>query len=248
MRRDVEVLDTLVAMQRHADFIRRGYHWWTGGVVEATRALRLVRRFEVLYETNLHRNTRRRRRARGEGASLLLLYRTPIVRAFSDRCNNMSSPLCIGWTLLVSDGDCAARHREALHNARERDTRLVIGPYELVRHNRKHQSHPAWTFRMSHLYYEHWRGRVVRSARGDPHELCWHVLKDLYSEPGFAGVRSQVGHVCALYRREWRRRRNAGDAFPALPRLSYVQRLPTSSTSLKLLLKASGTHTPIRTP
>jgi hypothetical protein len=235
MRRDVQILDVLVAMQRHADCVRRGYRWWTAGIVEPARALRLVRRFEILYEVNLHRNTRRRRRQHGEGVALLLLYRLPE----QCRCDQPNAPpLLIGWTLLVTDGECGARHREVLHDATQRVTRLTIGPYELVRLSRSGQSTAAWSYRMSRPYYEAWRERVIRSARGDPEELPIRVLAELYREPGFAGVRSQVGHICALYRREWRRRRRIGDAFPKLPKLAYVQRLSTMSTPLSTLLNA----------
>lgn len=240
MRRDVQILEALVAMQRHADCVRRGYRWWTAGTVEVGRALRLVHRFEALYAVNLHRNTRRRRRQRGEGVALLLLY-LPHQRR---RCGEASAvPSYIGWTLLVTDGECAARHREVLRDATQRDTRLSIGDYELVRLSRPGRRTAAWSYRMSRDYYQAWRTRVIRSARGDPEELPVRVLAELYREPGFAGVRSQVGHVCALYRREWRRRRRAGDAFPKLPKLAYVQRLPTTSIPLSQLLGSQGSMT-----
>jgi len=233
MRHEVQILDTLVAMQRHADYVRRGYRWWTAGAVEVARALRLVRRFEALYEVNLHRNTRRRRRKRGEGIALLLLYQLPGQTRYGQPD---IAPSHIGWTLLVTDGECGARHREVLRDGAQRTTRLMIGPYELVRLSRHSQCTAAWSYRMSRAYYQAWRERVIRSARGDPEELPVRVLAELYREPGFAGVRSQVGHICALYRREWRRRRGIRDAFPKLPRLAYVQRLPTTSTPLSELL------------
>ena len=64
---------------------------------------------------------------------------------------------------------------------------------------------------MIRVYYKAWRAGVIRFARGDPEELPVRVLAELYREPGFAGVRSQVGHICALYRREWRRRHGVGE-------------------------------------
>lgn len=236
MRREVQILDTLVAMQRHADYVRRGYRWWTAGAVELMRARRLVRRFKALYEVNLHRNTRRRRRKSGEGVALLLLYRLPGEPRYGQPD---AAPLHIGWTLLVTDGECDVRHREKLRDSTQDATRLMIGPYELVRLSRPGQCTAAWSYRMSRPYYQAWRERVIRSARGDPEELPGRVLAELYREPGFAGVRSQVGHICALYRREWRRRRRVRDAFPRLPRLAYVQRLPTTSTSLSELLNTA---------
>jgi hypothetical protein len=233
MRQDVQILETLFAMQRHSDFVRRGYHWWTGGIIEVGKALRLQRRFEALYEVNLHRNVRARQRKRGVGVPLLLFYRLPMVMSVGNQTGPEEHLPRIGWTLLVSDGECTARHREVLRDALDPASRLTIGPYELVRLSRSGQLAPAWSYRMSRAYCEAWRERVIRSARGDPAEVPHLVLGALYREPGFAGVRSQVGHVCALYRREWRRRRGGQQPFPGLPRLRYVQRLPYRAESFR---------------
>ncbi len=233
MPHDVQILETLFAMQRHSDFVRRGYHWWTGGTIEIGKALRLQRRFEALYEVNLHRNVRGRQRKQGVGVSLLLFYRPPTGMSVGNPMGPEEHLPRIGWTLLVSDGECVARHREVLRDALDPTTRLTIGSYELVRLSRSGQALPAWSYRMSRVYYEGWRDRVIRSARGDPAQVPHLVLGALYREPGFAGVRSQVGHVCALYRREWRRRRGGQEPFPGLPRLRYVQRLPCRTEALR---------------
>lgn len=229
MQEEPLVLDTLVAMQRHADAVRHGFRLFTSGTVPVTRALRLVRRFEALYEVNLHRNTRARRRQRGEGSALLFLYRLP-------DCIESEDPMQLGWTLLVSDGVSRARERELLLDAFDSRHPLTIGPYELVRMTRKGQGKPALTYRMTRPYYEAYREKVIRSARGDVHESAHALLKALYSEPGWASVRSAVGRIVALWRREFRHRRGKSERFPALPKLRYIQRLPTTATPLRTLL------------
>jgi hypothetical protein len=85
--------------------------------------------------------------------------------------------------------------------------------------------------------YETYRGRALRSARGDPREPSQQLFRDLYGQPGFAGIRSQVGLIVGLFRREFRRRHPRSVTAPSLPRLGYVQRLATTGIWLSDLLR-----------
>jgi hypothetical protein len=237
MRRDVLVLDSVVAMQRIADCVRRGYHWHTSGVVRPERAGALLGKFEALYAVNIHRNTRWRRRRRGVAAAVFYLYRQPVWRDDTRRSAGDAAGEALGWSLLLTDGESPARHLEALTLATEVRTSIRIGPYELVRRSRPGQSRPAWTYRMTPEYYETYRGRALRSARGDPGEPSRTLLRDLYGQPGFAGIRSQVGLIVGLFRREFRRRHPRGVMAPSLPRLGYVQRLATTGIWLSDLVR-----------
>ena len=90
-------------MQRLADYIgRHGYHWWTSGEIAQDRTQHLVRKFATLYGTDLHRNTRSRRKQSGSGAAILLIYRLP--RKVSRTEFNESGKNTVWWTLLVTDG------------------------------------------------------------------------------------------------------------------------------------------------
>jgi hypothetical protein len=213
-------------MQRHADYVRRGYHWYVTGVVRASKAGHLRAKFSDRYHTDEHRNARARRHAHGEAAAVLLMYETCGSLAECEHAAvHASDEVHIGWTLLITDGKHPARTLEQLRDALDESQRLTLGPYQLIRRTRAGQVNPAWTWSMTRLEYTGWRDRVIRSARGDASDSPNRVLAELYRTPGFAGIRSQVGHVASLYRREWKRRRRGSDAFPRLPRLGYVQRL-----------------------
>lgn len=240
MRKDVLVLDSVVAMQRLADCVRRGYHWHTSGVVPPGRASALLAKFEALYAVNAHRNTRWRRRRRGVAAAVFQLYRLPGPHDDTPGSPGDAAGEALGWSLLLTDGESPARHLEVLRLATDVRTPLRIGPYELVRRSRPGQSQPAWTYRMTPECYETYRGRALRSARGDPREPSRELLRDLYGQPGFAGIRSQVGRIIGLFRREFRRRHPRGELLPTLPRLGYVQRIPTTGTLLSDCLRQSA--------
>lgn len=238
MKSNILVLDTLSAMQRHADCVRKGKRFVTQGTVVLSKAMRLARRFDALYDVNVHRNTRSRRARRGEASGILIFYRLPRSDLNADAIDSDESDLRIGWSLLFSEGFTPALHAEKLRDALDPKTCLRIGPYDLVRRPRKGSPQPAFTFRMNKEYYERYRDRVIRSARGDMSETPSSLLRSLYSEPGFAAIRSQVGHIVALWRREFRRRQHGSVRFPALPKLRYVQRLRMSATPLTDLIGA----------
>lgn len=231
------VLDTVVAMQRLADCVRRGYRWFVSGKVKVGRAGCLAEKFESLYGANRHRNARWRSRRQGEAAVVLLLYFLPEADGSAAQALPKGRDALVGWTLLVTDGTNRARHLERLQLATDSDTPLRIGPYELVRRCRSGQSTPAWTYRMSAEMYEGLRSRVIRSARGDHREPLQRLLREIYRYPGFAGIRSQVGKIVGVFRREYRRKHGSLAGFPTLPRLWYVQRLPNTGLLIDHLLE-----------
>lgn len=217
-------------MQRIADYIgRHGYHWWTSGEIAQDRTQHLARKFATLYGTDLHRNTRGRRKKAGTGAAILLTYRLP--RSVSRTSLNHSCNITVWWTLLVTEGRHSAFDRESLKDAHSAEGRFTVGQYQLVRATRPGQAKPVWTFKMLPSYYDEYRQRVIRSARGDPRECVSRLLHELYTEPGWRPIRSAVGRIASLYRREWRKRRGRHDSFPKLPRLGYVQRLANHSAT-----------------
>ena len=221
-----QILTPVVAMQRHADYVRRGYTDFVCGVIPIYKAARLEAKFRALYRVGEHRNVRARRRACGEAAAVLIVYALP--RDFGEdglERTTLDETAHIGWTLLLTEGEHEARHRETLRCVTGEAKRLCIGPYQLVRRSRPGQSVPAWTWGISRVELAKLRERCIRSARGDGTEAPTRILSDLYRVPGFAGIRSQIGRTVALFRREWKRRRRASDQFPSLPRLGYVQRL-----------------------
>lgn len=125
-----------------------------------------------------------------------------------------------------------------LPNALEREQRLTLFDFELVRLARPDSAHAAWTWRMSASAYENLRARILDTVRRGDTRTVRQLIISLYRSPGFRGVRSQIGHAVALLRAEWRRRRG-GQLLPPLPKLlPYVRRLPNETVPLSMWLSA----------
>ncbi|MDE2071754.1 MAG: hypothetical protein KGI70_03445, partial [Patescibacteria group bacterium] len=213
-----------------ADYVRSGHARWTSGEcpLEGARAHALVQKFSALYRIDATRGQRLRMKRSGVGSAHLLLY--------ARRPEAGAKPRTILWFLLVSDGEHPAAALETLRDAHAPGERIRVDGYELVQLPRKDSATPAWTFRMTAERYQAWRERVVACARKPALRAEHDIARRLYSVPGFAGIRSQVGFLVGLWRKEWKRRRAAADAFPPLPRqLRYVQRLKSTGVRLSQL-------------
>jgi len=222
---DAQVFTMTVAMQRLCDAARRGYVYYFEGTVPAKKARRLRRKFQERFGVDEHRNVRARRRARGEAAAVMIMYEL----LSQPEPTSMRAEPQVGWVVLITEGEHAAYWRgEDIKIATEDDQRLTIGQFHMLRRTRPggNSSSPSWTWSFTKSAYRNWRERVVRSARGDPTESPTRLLAELYKLGSFRGIRSEIGRIVGLYRREWKKRRRRGDSFPSLPRLRYVQRLP----------------------
>jgi hypothetical protein len=231
---DAQVFTLTVAMQRICDATRRGYVYYFDGVVPAKKARRLRRKFQERYNVDEHRNVRARRRARGEAAAVMIMYELPL----EPESAPLRSGPHVGWVVLITPGEHAAYWRgEDIKIATEDDQRLTIGQFQMLRRTRPdgNASSPSWTWAFTKAAYEEWRERVVRSARGDHMQSPTRLLLELYRFGSFRGIRSDIGRIVGLYRREWKNRRRRGDPFPSLPRLRYVQRLPNEYVDIDSL-------------
>jgi hypothetical protein len=143
------------------------------------------------------------------------------------------------FVLLVTPGTHPARQLEALKSALDPSHRLVVDQFELVRITRRGLHKPAYTWRLTRSAYEDTRSRVIDIIRRGSARDIRQLIVSLYRTPGFAGVRSQIGKCCALFRNEWKRVRKG--PCPAFPRkLFYVSRLRVVSVPLPVWLSGQA--------
>lgn len=220
------IVHKTVFLQRLADFVRFGYESWVAGYCEPSAAAGLARKFARYYATNLDRHSRYRARKVGEACAVLLMH----------ELNGQGRLL---FVLLLTRGTHPARELEALQSALDSGHRLVVDQYELVRLTRRGSDKPAYTWRLTKSAYKNTRSRVIDTVRRGSDGDLRQLIVSLYRTPGFAGVRSQIGKCCQLFRNEWKRVRKG--PCPAFPRkLFYVSRLRVVSVPLAVWLSAQA--------
>jgi hypothetical protein len=228
---------TLV-MQRLCDAVLHGYTHYCRGTIGVDRCAKVTNKFDLIYSVGADRNERARRQRASLGNAVLVLW-----------LNHGH----IHWWLLVTSpqiGDHPAHALETLLDATKLVGRIELDGFELVRLPRKPRKvtgtntlpllpskgkSTTLTWRMGAGNCQAWRDSIIQSVRNANARSLELLIYKLWSAPGFAGIRSQVGKLASLYRNEVRRtgRKDA----PALPkRLSYVRRLSNSGIKLSELL------------
>lgn len=196
-----------VFMQRVADHVGRGYPHFVGGQISEERWPVLCRKFIDLYRVDLGKDARYRRKKLGLGNAVLL---------------GMRSDRGVIWMLLVTPGDHPAHTLEKLRDATE--SAIEVTGYELVRTTRSGNSKPVWSWRMNAAHYLAWRERILEAVRHRDRMLAKQLWESLYHSPGYAGIRTQVGKLVGLFKREWQRVEQSPFPFPPRP-LYYVRRM-----------------------
>lgn len=218
-------------LQRIADYVRTGHPLWVAGEIRLSRAPELAAKFERVYRVAESKSERHRARRRKQGTAVLLLHGP---YASPERSPTAHDP-SVCWVLLLDDGPHAAREREQLRDARQKDGRMSLLGYELVCMTKPGVEGTVWTWRMPAARFEHWRTRMLQSARRRSLAELAQTLGELYNTLGFFGARSQVGQLMVLFRREWKRRRR--EPLPPPRSLLYLQRVPTEGPRLSGLTR-----------
>lgn len=228
-----------VGMQRMMDAVNAGYTHYNRGAVSIGRCLHLVKKLHLNYQILADRNQRARRARLGLGNAKLLLWLDKGV---------------IHWMLMVTApglGDHAAHSIEdKLLDATTVEECIEIDGNELVRLPKKvnpkypsarttksasTESTTRLTWRMNEFKYQAWRDSIRNEVRKQSPKSIELTIYRLWSSPGFAEIRSQIGHLGKLYRAEVKRAGRA-DA-PPLPKvLGYVRRLKNKGITLAELV------------
>lgn len=203
-----------LVMQRLMDAVTHGYSFWQSGSVSIERCPKLVKKFELNFQTSADRNLRVRRKRAGLGNAKLILWRDKEI---------------IFWFLLVTppnSGLHAAHSLEKLQDAFMQGQRITINGFELVRITKKGagKNGTSLTWRMEEQQYKGWRHSVIATVRKGSSRQMDELLRKLWSAPGFHGIRSQIGKLVALYRAECKRR-SRKDAPQPPKRLPYLRRM-----------------------
>ncbi len=211
-----------VLMQAILDAVVHGYTHHVSGGTPLPKLKHTIDVFALNYMAFADRHERARRKRHGLGNTRALLL------ARGDR---------VEWWLLATSPD-AGKHpvheTDNLSDAHQPGQRIVIDGYEIVRVPKPGSSTSKLTWRMTDRKCQGLRDYIIETVRSRSHSQMHKMLYQLYSTPGFAGIRSQVGKLVALYRAEVKRS-GIKDA-PRPPRhLHYLRRIPHAGVSAKEL-------------
>lgn len=209
-------------MQRIADRVKDGYFEFICGFCSRDKYSSVVAKFKVVYDLEISKDQRYRRRKGGEAVFGL-------IACLSDSSEDSD----IYWILLRTEGKAPllADKREAWVDVR-RSKLIVFERYELHRHTRKDMPAPSWSWRIEKIKYSSLREDVISCIRKKFDKKLAAHLHDLALMPKFAPIRRQIFGIYKLVKSEFRRSRSVSDDVPDFPRIGYTRRLKDKMISI----------------
>lgn len=198
-------------MQRVLDLVNLGYTHYVSGSTTVDKIEQAVALFEMNYQACISRYQRSKRKSKGLGNVHLVLHLK------GDQ---------VYWWLLATP-PAVGRHpiheTDKLKNALVAGERIEISGFELVRLPKKGTDRTKLTWRMTASTFDEFSKNIVDAVRSRSHDRMQHVLYRLWSNPGFNGIRSQIGKLIVEYRAEVRRA-SIKDAPKPPDKLFYLNR------------------------
>ncbi|MES2682144.1 MAG: hypothetical protein V4650_01380 [Pseudomonadota bacterium] len=217
--------DTMRLMLLH---VSRGYFYWTSGEVEASRALPFAAKMADQYGADIDRNRRARAREAGQANAVLFMY----------PARNSTK---LKWWLLATEGEGEVRRREKMLDTRFTGQRLTWSPgYEVAPMTKQGRQRPAWSWRIKPEEMRDWCARLRQAARSTDPTAMQQAIWSMFRVPGFASARSQVGHLLAYAKREWKIAGNVSDFPPCPPKLFYIRHRVAEAQPLSALVRRAA--------
>ena len=212
-------------MQRVADLVRNNHVRYVTGQIPMKKAVFFAQKMDLYYHCHADKVTAFRQRKLGFCSSRLLFL-------YTEGNDNLT------WILLVTPGEWPTPHdgKEKWLDPMQPESRVGLTGYELVRHIRKGNADPSWTWRYNSTRYDELRNAIVTAIRSrNAHELE-KLIAIIWRSPSFAGVREQVKKFSQLIKGEWTRT-GVGN-MPEIPsRIGYIRRVPDKGKTLTKLIK-----------
>lgn len=211
-------------LQRLSDRARDGYFYYLCGTCSPARYPTLAQKFRRLYETDMSKDSRYRRRKKGEAVYAILAYQLR---------SDPSAPVL--WVLLRTDGNesIAADKTEKWRDVRT-DRLAILDRYELHRHTRKDMSKPSWSWRFPKALHQELRDLVITLVRSKSDKRLQELIDSVNTAPKFAPIRAQIKGLHDLIRTEFKRSRSSQEKLPSLPRIGFTRRTRDQTRVIKL--------------
>jgi hypothetical protein len=220
-----------VVLQALQDAVGHGYTHYLAGSTPIEKIEQTVATFDFEHHAFADKNEKARLKRKNFGLVRAIMWHP----RDSDR---------VFWWLLATAPDAGKNHIHASENLRDAmhpDQRLIVENLELVRQPRKGTSISKLTWRLTDDVYADLQKRIRDAIRSGSNHSMRNVLLLLWSIPGFAGVRSQIGYLTARYKNEVKRA-NIKDAPIPPKKLYYFRRMKHDGRTPRQILNTLRSH------
>jgi hypothetical protein len=200
-------------MQRIQDYVRTGHNWYLQGVIPSEKVPAFAEKMTVNHPVFFDKLKASRARANGQPTGRLMFW---LPKSESDN---------VHWILLVhAEKKEQLDKTEKWSRADDRESKVKLTGYELVRQTKPLEKKPVWTWRYQVERYEDLRDALVLAIRARRDQDLKRQLDVIWGTMGFAGGRSQAKALAQIFKDEWKRHRMTEDP-PAIPAgHGYLQR------------------------
>ena len=201
-------------MQRIQDYIRTGHNLYVQGVIETPKVPAFAAKMNMLHPVFDNKLKAFRAREKGEATGRLMFW--------LPKPDSQSAY----WILVVHGEKEQLESSENWQNADNRDKKVELTGYELVRKTKENVKKPVWTWRYRPDRYADLRDALVLAIRSRRDQDVKRSLEVIWGSMGFAGSREQAKALEKIFKEEWKRRR-AGETPPETPAgHGYLRRKP----------------------
>ena len=189
------------AMQRILNYVSRGYVFYTSSSVLKAKWHGFATKMVKLYEVD--RTTQQRYRAKAKNNSNVVLV------AFSSKKDTH-----VHFVLLATAGNenDAIFVCEKMQDVTNKQTRLIVTGYELLKLSRKGSEQARLTWRMTRETMEDWKSRIKGAVRSKSRDAIAQCIWSLERIAGFHGARQQAFELSRLLENELKRHYKATEA------------------------------------
>lgn len=200
-------------MQRIQDYVRTGHNWFTQGVIQSAKVPAFAEKMSAAHPVFHDKLKAFRARDKGEPTGRLMFWLPK-----SDSEN-------VHWILLLhAERKDQLDKAEKWSRADDRDSKVKLTGYELVRQTKPLETKPIWTWRYQVERYDDLRDALVLAIRAKRDQDVKRQLDVIWGTMGFAGGRTQAKALAQIFKDEWKRHR-MNENPPAVPAgHGYLQR------------------------
>lgn len=182
------------AMQKILNYVSRGYVFYTSSSVLKAKWDGFATKMVKLYEVD--RTTQQRYRAKDKGHSNVVLV------AFTSKKDTH-----VHFVMLATAGNenDAIFVCEKMHDVTNKQTRLTLSGYELLKLSRKGSEKPRLTWRMTRETMDGWKSRIKGAVRSKSRDAIAQCIWSLERVAGFHAARQQAFELSRLLENELKR-------------------------------------------